>query len=122
MFYPSTTTLSSMESNTPAEPMPFFRTGLRMPTSSTASITSSPEEVRASRGQTLSTASSGVLGGGTMVDVDPDTESDSDGESSSGSSLSFDQLERSVSLVRRGQARIIRNPSARRSVVPEVYS
>ena len=57
-----------------------------------------------------------------MVDVDPDTENDSDAESTTTSSSSFDQLVRSVSLVRRGQARIVRNPSARRSVVPEVYS
>ena len=122
MFYPSNTTLSSIDSNAPADPMPFFRTGLRMPTPSTGSNPLTPEEAREFRGQVLSAASSGVLGGGTMVDVDPDTENDSDEESATTSTSSFEQLERSVSLVRRGQAQIIRNPSARRSVVPEVLS
>jgi uncharacterized membrane-anchored protein len=62
------------------------------------------------------TVSSGVLGIAS-IEVDPDTESDSDDSSSISS---FQQLARSVSTVRRGQAQIIRNPSARRSVVPEV--
>ena len=46
MFYPSTTTVSSMESNASAEPMPFFRTGLRMPTPGSGSIPTTPEEAR----------------------------------------------------------------------------
>ena len=69
-----------------------------------------------------STASSGILGSG--IHIDPDTESDSDdNESTSTLSSSNDGLVRNVSLVRRGRATMIRNPSARarRSMVPEVH-
>jgi hypothetical protein len=68
----------------------------------------------------VSTASSGVLGPVT-IDVDPDTANE-DTESVDSSTSEFEQLVRSVSLVRRGTATIIRNGSQRKSVVPEVQA
>jgi hypothetical protein len=120
MFYPSTTTVSSLDSD-PVEPMPFFRTDPQLrSTGSPRPILPSTEEEETAEGniRTISVASSGVLGVGT-IEVDPDTSSDDEGSVSTDSS--FGQLLREVSTVRRGQARIVRNPSARRqSVVPEV--
>ena len=83
------------------------------------------EEELDPRRRTVSTVSSGVLGPGT-IEVDPDTEEEeeeedvSDSEYSSVGSSGVGQLVRNVSMVRRGQARIIRNPSARQSTIPEV--
>jgi len=117
MFYPSTTTVSSVDSD-PVEPMPFFRTDPRLRASGSprTSLPSTREESVDVR--TVSMASSGVLGVGTL-EVDPDSSSEDEGSVSTDSS--FGQLMREVSTVRRGQARIVRNPSAtRRSVVPEV--
>jgi hypothetical protein len=129
MFYPSTTTVSSMDSDSPTPPMPFFTSGPRIPLpgaseSQRRSIPPTGEELRMSRGRAstgqASTASSGILGSG--IHIDPDTESDSDDdESTTTSSSSYDRLVRNVSLVRRGQVQMIRNPSLRRSVVPEVH-
>jgi hypothetical protein len=124
MFYPSTTTLSSLDTDDVVEPMPFFRTDLplRTPTrgsnSTRQSLPATQEESRESYGRTVSVASSGVLGVGT-IEVDPDTDTSSDDDSSMASS-SFEQVMQEVSTVRRGQAQIVRNPSARKSVVPEV--
>jgi len=124
MFYPSTTTVSSMSSDSFVEPpMPFFRidpgqAGGSRGSGSTRSLP--PMEEEDPRRRTVSTVSSGVLGPGT-IEVDPDTEEEmSDSDISSLGSSGEDQLVRNVSMVRRGQARIIRNPSARRSTVPEV--
>jgi len=117
IFYPSTTTVSSVDSD-PVEPMPFFRTDPRLRASGSprTSLPSTREESAEVR--TVSVASSGVLGVGTL-EVDPDSSSEDEGSVSTDSS--FGQLMREVSTVRRGQARIVRNPSAtRRSVVPEV--
>ena len=130
MFYPSTTTVSSMSSDSFIEPpMPFFRVdslrvggGARGPGSSPRSLP--PMEEEDPRRRTTSTVSSGVLGPGT-IEVDPDTEEDEEETESDVSSVyssTEGQLVRNVSLVRRGQARIIRNPSARRSTIPEVSS
>src|SRR5579862_7308792 len=120
MFYPSTTTVSSLDSD-PVEPMPFFRTDPQLrSTGSPRPVLPSTEEEEPTEGtgRTVSVASSGVLGVGT-IEVDPDTSSEDEGSVSTDSS--FGQLLREVSTVRRGQARIVRNPSARRqSVVPEV--
>jgi len=124
MFYPSTTTVSSMSSDSFVEPpMPFFRTDpLQVRGSSGSTRSLPPMEEEDPRRRTVSTVSSGVLGPGT-IEVDPDTEDDeeeSDSDYSSVGSSGVGQLVRNVSMVRRGQARIIRNPSARRSTVPEV--
>jgi len=121
MFYPSSTTISSMDSESLAEPMPFFRVDPQMsPPRGSPRLPRTTEERGEPRPLTTSTTSSGVLGM-SAIEVDPDTENDSDEDGSSVSSESFDRLARNVSLVRRGQARIIRNPSAtRRSVIPEV--
>lgn len=124
MFYPSTTTISSFDAEDVVEPMPFFRTDpqLRTPprgsNTTRQSLPSTQEESRESYGRTVSVASSGVLGVGT-IEVDPDTDTSSDDDSSMASS-SFEQVMQEVSTVRRGQAQIVRNPSARKSVVPEV--
>jgi hypothetical protein len=124
MFYPSTTTVSSMESGPgePSPPMPFFRTDPYVQsTGSLATLEESPDSSHDSSGRAVSLASSGVLGIG-AIEVDPD--SDSDTYTDDGSSITefdMDQLVRGVSLVRRGQARMMRNPSTnRRSVYPEV--
>jgi hypothetical protein len=124
MFYPSTTTVSSMESGPgePSPPMPFFRTDPYIQsTGSLATLEESPDSSNGSSGRAVSLASSGVLGIG-AIEVDPD--SDSDTFSDDGSSITdfdMDQLVRGVSLVRRGQARMMRTPSTnRRSVYPEV--
>ena len=121
MFYPSTTTVSSVSSDSFIEPpMPFFRVEpLRISRGSGSPRSLPPMEEEDPRRRTVSTLSSGVLGPGT-IEVDPDTE-ESDSDVSSIGSSTEGQLVRNVSLVRRGQARIIRNPSARRSTVPEVY-
>jgi hypothetical protein len=125
MFYPSTTTISSLDAEDVIEPMPFFRTDpqLRTPPrgsgSPRPSLPTTQEETPESHGRTVSVASSGVLGVGT-IEVDPDTDTSSDDDSSTASS-SFEQVMQEVSTVRRGQAQIVRNPSARKSVVPEVY-
>jgi hypothetical protein len=124
MFYPSTTTISSLDAEDVIEPMPFFRTDpqLRTPPrglgSPRPSLPTTQEETPESHGRTVSVASSGVLGVGT-IEVDPDTDTSSDDDSSTASS-SFEQVMQEVSTVRRGQAQIVRNPSARKSVVPEV--
>lgn len=135
MFYPSTTTVSSVESELVVEPMPFFQTDAQLRESQVSSSPRQPsptplppfppppppppqEAASGSQVRTTSTTSSGVLGL-TSVIIDPDTEDESEEENISTSS-SEGQLVRSVSMVRRGRARIIRNPSARRSVVPEV--
>jgi hypothetical protein len=105
--------------------MPFFRNDPRL--SNSRGDTDSPRRLLPLSSENpgtsdtrISTASSGVLGPG--LDVDPDTEDDFDeDESTTTSSSSFDQLVRSVSLVRRGQAQMIRNPSSRRSIIPEVF-
>ena len=124
MFYPSTTTISSIDEAElrkldQMEPMPFFKVDPRMP------MPASPQsdDVRSSisnPSRAVSTASSGVLGPVT-IDVDPDTDFE-DNESEASSTSEFEQLVRNVSLVRRGTATIVRNPSSRRSVVPEVRS
>ena len=124
MFYPSTTTLSSVDSEPFVEPMPFFKNDPRLRGSGVASsiqssVPPTPQEF-SERTRTISTVSSGVLGPGT-VEVDIDTGSEDDEDETSSTDSSYDHLVRSVSTVRRGQARIIRNFSARRSVVPEVY-
>lgn len=130
MFYPSTTTVSSMSTDSFVEPpMPFFRTdplqvgGGARGSGSTRSLPPTMEEETDPRRRTVSTVSSGVLGPGT-IEVDPDTEEEeedvSDSDYSSVGSSGVGQLVRNVSMVRRGQARIIRNPSARQSTVPEV--
>ena len=103
------------------EPMPFFRTDPRVQSGSATSHASMPaatEESSEDPARTASMASSGALGLGT-VEVDLDTDSDDD-ESTTTDSSGYEQLVRSISMVRRGQARIIRNPSARRSMTPEV--
>ena len=115
MFYPSTTTVSSMDSDSQVEPMPFFRTHIQMPTAGSGSFPSAPEDQTASQARTVS----GIALGFGRVDIDPDTEHESEGESMNSSS-SFEEMVRSISLVRRGQARIIRNPTSRMSVVPDV--
>jgi hypothetical protein len=83
----------------------------------------SPDSTGSSnRATTVSVASSGVLGLG-AIEVDPDTESDTyDSDGSSTTEFDMSQLVREVSTVRRGQARMMRNPSLRRSVVPEVFA
>ena len=101
-----------MDSDAMIEPLPFLLTDVPMPGTNPSTL----EDQRVSRGRTVSTVSSGVLGMD-MIETDPE----SDGENTIASASSFDQLVRSVSLVRRGQARIIRNPSARRVVPPDVY-
>jgi hypothetical protein len=126
MFYPSTTTVSSMSTDSFVEPpMPFFRTDpLQVrPGGSDSTRSLPPMEEEDRRRRTVSTVSSGVLGPGT-IEVDPDTEyeEESDSDVSSLRSSGEDRLIRNVSMVRRGQAIIIRNPSARRSTVPEVYT
>ena len=124
MFYPSTTTVSSMSSDSFVEPpMPFFRTDPLQVRSRGSDSTLPPMEEEDPRRRTVSTVSSGVLGPGT-IEVDPDTEyeEESDSDVSSLRSSGEDRLVRNVSMVRRGQATIIRNPSARRSTVPEVYT
>jgi hypothetical protein len=125
MFYPSTTTVSSMSSDSFVEPpMPFFRTDplqVRSARGSDSTRSLPPMEEEDPRRRTVSTVSSGVLGPGT-IEVDPDTEEESDSDMSSLGSSGEGGLVRNVSMVRRGQARIIRNPSARRSTVPEVHT
>jgi len=122
MFYPSTTTISSIDEAElrkldQMEPMPFFKVDPRMP----MPASQQSDDVKSSMSnpsRAVSTASSGVLGPVT-IDVDPDTDFE-DNESEASSTSEFEQLVRSVSLVRRGTATIVRNPSSRRSVVPEV--
>jgi hypothetical protein len=124
MFYPSTTTVSSVESDPVVEPMPFFRTDTQLRESQ---VTASPRQsapsaqgASESQGRATSTTSSGVLGvSSVVIELDPSDESGEE-ENTSTSSSSEGQLVRGISTVRRGRARIIRNPSARRSVVPEV--
>jgi hypothetical protein len=126
MFYPSSTTLSSMDSDPVIEPMPFFRNDPRLrresrTVTSTAASPSLPftDEPTSSRAVS-SIASSGVLGPG-ITEAEPDTEFESDSDESTSTSESIENLIRNVSLVRRGQPRIIRtNSGARRSVVPDV--
>ena len=117
MFYPSTTTVSSLESI--PEPMPFFKSSPDMRFSQISNSSQLPvqDEARNLRRQTTSTVSSGVLG--VADDFKPVNESDSDEETNSSMTSSFEQLVRTVSTIRRGQPRIIRNPS-RRNLVPEV--
>ena len=127
MFYPSSTTLSSMDSEPIIEPMPFFRNDPRLRRESRAlTSTASPslpftEDTPSSRGVS-SIASSGVLGPG-ITEAEPDTEFESDSDDSTSTSESIENLIRNVSLVRRVQPRIIRtNSGARRSVVPDVLT
>jgi hypothetical protein len=113
MFYPSSGTASSDGTSTRDEPVPFFRTdpfGGNPRRAARRSEGTSESQIR-----TASMRSSGVLGDGAM-------EVDSDSDSDSGSSLSSveRQIVRQVSTVRRGQAQIVRNPSQRRSVIPDV--
>src|SRR5579859_2582479 len=130
MFYPSNTTsstLSLVESELDEPPpMPFFRTE---PQIRVSAATPSPRSSQTlaneghrpeSHGRSASMASSGVLGLG--VDLDSNSDWDDDEGSASDFSVQSSDLVREVSLVRRGQARIMRNPSARRSVVPEVHA
>jgi hypothetical protein len=116
-----------MDSDSFIEPMPFFRTDPRIrtttrptgsPRSSLPPTNEEPDEILEER---RSVASSGVLGPGTTeVDLDTEFES-SDDDVSTSTDSSYDQLVRNISTVRRGQARIVRNPSARKSMVPEVW-
>lgn len=109
-----------MDSDLLMEPMPFFRTDLRMQADAVEQRGSMPTaaEELGDPTRSVSMASSGALGPGT-VEVDLDTESDDDGSITTDSS-GYEQLVRTISLVRRGQARLMRNPSARQSMTPEV--
>jgi hypothetical protein len=130
------------------EPMPFFRYDpamrerVRQSLMSTTSLNPISAKDSSSEGSPAiedrgSVASSGVLGPGTTevdmeseeADVEAETqkleeemsEEDDDGASiSTTSDSSYGQLVRTLSTVRRGQARLVRNPSARKSLVPEV--
>ena len=121
VFYPSSGTVSSDTSlNTRSEdqnePVPFFRTD-PFGTPRNDRSRRSGEASEESHNRTASMRSSGVLGDGAM-EVDSDS---TDTESVSSFSSVERQIVRQVSTVRRGQAQIVRNPSQRRSVIPDVY-
>lgn len=125
MFYPSSTTISSETSTTREdhnEPLPFFRTdpfgAPRRVESPGRTQIPSQGDLSSSQTRTTSMRSSGVLGDG-AIQVDSDS---SDAESVSTDYSVERQIVRQVSTVRRGQAQIVRNPSLRRSVVPDVTS
>jgi hypothetical protein len=101
--------------------MPFFRTDpmVRTSSSSLPPTEEEPPDTQETQGRSVSMASSGVLGLG-AIEVDPDTESEGYSDASSITEFDMDQLVREVSTVRRGQPQILRNPSQRKSVVPEV--